>query len=266
MSQEDEGEPVVLEEAPTVEEPEEELQPKVSLNSVVGLSSPKTMKLKGVIQDQEVLVMIDPGATHNFISTGTVARLKLPMVSTKGFAVTLGNGEEVKGEGECHGIVLQLADIDVIETFLPFPLGNCDVILGVQWLEKLGTVTTNWKIQEMRFKVGKKSVVVKGDPSLEHTQISLKAMMRTIRKAGGGIIVELQKAQVVPNEQADCRATKPDPPSFLQPTLQRYNKVFQLPPGLPPSRNHEHAITLKQGSDPVSVRPYRYPQFQKDEI
>lgn len=40
----------------------------VSLNSVVGIDNPKTMKLTGIIEGTKVVVMIDPGATHNFIS------------------------------------------------------------------------------------------------------------------------------------------------------------------------------------------------------
>lgn len=48
--------------------PTEEVITEVSLNSVIGLSNPKTMKLRGLIGDQEVVVMIDPGTTHNFIS------------------------------------------------------------------------------------------------------------------------------------------------------------------------------------------------------
>nr|GFC53709.1 putative mitochondrial protein [Tanacetum cinerariifolium] len=35
---------------------------------------------------------------------------------------------------------------------------------------------------------------------------------------------------------------------------------------LPPQRDHEHAIVLKSGTKPINVRPYRYPQLQKDEI
>lgn len=39
-----------------------------------------------------------------------------------------------------------------------------------------------------------------------------------------------------------------------------------MPEGLPSSRNHEHAILLKEGTNRVSVRPFRYLEAQKDEI
>ena len=55
-------------------------------------------------------------------------------------------------------------------------------------------------------------------------------------------------------------------PKWLLPTIQQHQGVFEMPKGLPPIRGHEHAIHLKEGTDPVSVRPYRYPQVQKDEI
>lgn len=55
-------------------------------------------------------------------------------------------------------------------------------------------------------------------------------------------------------------------PLFLQGVLGEFQQVFEQPTGLPPLRGHEHAITMKEGSNPVSMRPYRYPQIQKDEI
>lgn len=42
--------------------------------------------------------------------------------------------------------------------------------------------------------------------------------------------------------------------------------IFDSPTELPPPREIEHQITLKEGSDPVNVRPYRYAHFQKEEI
>lgn len=77
MAQEDEQEDGLgLEQtAATSEEAVEAAAVEVSLNSVVGLTTPKTMKMMGKIKGHEVIVMLNPGATHNFISLRTVQKL-----------------------------------------------------------------------------------------------------------------------------------------------------------------------------------------------
>lgn len=60
----------------SLELPETEVSPiTVSMNSIVGLTNPKTLKLVGTIGDGEVVVMVDPGATHNFISLKAVEKI-----------------------------------------------------------------------------------------------------------------------------------------------------------------------------------------------
>lgn len=109
------------------------------------------MKLKGTILTTDVVVMIDPDATHNFISLVLVSKLNLPISPTEYFSVSLGTGGTVSGQGECRDMVLNLRVFELVDNFFPLDLGNSNVILGVQWLEKLGTVSTNWKLQIMQF-------------------------------------------------------------------------------------------------------------------
>lgn len=186
------------------------------------------------------------------------------MEKTKGFEVSLGNGESITGFGECKGVRVQLDGVDVVEDFLPFNLGNSDVLFGVQWLEKLGAVTTNWKSQKMSFRVGRETVVLRGDPTLTHTHISLKAMIKTVRKTGGGLLLELKYIEGA--KQGREEHSPKGVPLYLQPILGKYDAVFKNPTELPPFRGHEHSIVMKEGSNPVNIRPYRYPQIQKDEI
>lgn len=42
--------------------------------------------------------------------------------------------------------------------------------------------------------------------------------------------------------------------------------MFTEPQELPPERSHDHRIILKPGTSPISVRPYQYAYFQKNEI
>nr|GFA02824.1 hypothetical protein [Tanacetum cinerariifolium] len=48
--------------------------------------------------------------------------------------------------------------------------------------------------------------------------------------------------------------------------LAEFWEVFQTPKTLPPKRPLDHRICLKEGTSPISQRPYRYPAIQKDII
>lgn len=99
---------------------------ELSMNSVVGLTSPKTMKMKGTINGQEVVVLIDFGATHNFISSKLVRKLKIAVTETNGYEVHVGSRMVVKGRGICKGVVLYMQTVVVIEKYLPLDLSNSD--------------------------------------------------------------------------------------------------------------------------------------------
>lgn len=46
--------------------------------------------------------------------------------------------------------------------------------------------------------------------------------------------------------------------------IEEFSELFQEPSQ--PQSSQDHYIHLKLGSQPVLVRPYRYPQFKKGEI
>ena len=48
--------------------------------------------------------------------------------------------------------------------------------------------------------------------------------------------------------------------------LDNHSKVFETPKGLPPIRDHDHAIHLIPGIIPPNIRPYIYPYVQKSGI
>jgi hypothetical protein len=53
---------------------------------------------------------------------------------------------------------------------------------------------------------------------------------------------------------------------LLADLLQQHRDIFDEPQGLPLARPCDHHIHLLPDTAPVTVRPYRYPQLQKDEL
>ncbi|TYK05776.1 ty3-gypsy retrotransposon protein [Cucumis melo var. makuwa] len=76
---------------------------ELSLNSVVGLTAPGTFKVKGMVEDREIMIMIDCGATHNFISLKLVEELNIPIAETTNYGLIMGSEKAVQGRGMCKG-------------------------------------------------------------------------------------------------------------------------------------------------------------------
>lgn len=228
----------------------------LSLNSFLGLSSPTTTKLLGYLKKNKVIVMIDSGATHNFISPATVQKNKLSTTTNPNLSVLLGTGISVQGTGVCSNVELSLPDMSFQAEFIVLELGNVDVILGVQWLRTLGTCVVDWEKNEWSFCYQGKQVLLRGDPSL-HGNVSLKTFSPERRVQKKGISMEVKSVEKMTETEEMI-------PSTVAQTLQQYEAVFQKPKGLPPLRGREHSIVLQDNSKPISVRPYRYPHAHKE--
>ena len=113
-------------------------QVELSLNVFLGIDTPTTTKLMGVFGNVGAVVMIDSGATHNFVSPRVVEAAKLQLATDMRFQVLLGTGVTVEALGVCRGITFSLQDNFFQSDFVSLELGNVDVVLGVQWLRCLG--------------------------------------------------------------------------------------------------------------------------------
>lgn len=103
-----------------------------SINFIVSLTTPGTMKLKGMLRQKEVMVLIYSGASHNFISAEVVQQLGFPLSGTTSYGIIMGIGLIVKEEYVCRRVSLRLPGLMMEEDFLLLELGSSDVILGMQ--------------------------------------------------------------------------------------------------------------------------------------
>ena len=107
---------------------------------------------------------------------------------------------------------------------------------------------------------------------MSFTNRGIKRMCQGIGRAGlealsNKDIFNLQQTrlflQITMTEHVDSTTTYS---SDLASILDKFSHVFDTPTTLPPNRSHDHCILLQPNIESVSVRPYKYPYYQKNEI
>jgi len=73
---------------------------ELSLHGIEGITTRKSLKLWEKIRNKKVIVLIDCGATQNFISVKLVKELRLEVTPTSPYFVEVGDGHKVRCQ-EC---------------------------------------------------------------------------------------------------------------------------------------------------------------------
>jgi hypothetical protein len=107
--------------------------------------------MRGVFQGKKVSVLIDGGASHNFIDSALLRRRHIPIVEYKGFKVDVPGGSIMPCDSYIPGMKLTLGRHELLQDVYVMDLRDTNIILGVQWLNTLGPITTNYKTMEMSF-------------------------------------------------------------------------------------------------------------------
>ena len=230
---------------------------EISLCGFLGYESPTTHKLRGNFGKLTVVVLIDSGATHNFISPALLEKLQIPCKEFPDLPVVLGSGATVSGLGICKQLQIELQGLEFCIDCVSLELGQTDLVLGVQWLRTLGVCEEDWERHEMSFIYRGKRVMLVGEKDLHVLPHSLRCISTTSQHE------RLELDELFMTQLNSLQANRPISQK-MEALLSTFEEVFSLPPGLPLIRGHEHAIVLKPGTPPISVRPYRYPQAHKE--
>ena len=223
----------------------------LSLMAVHGIAGPQQLRLRGTIKRRPIHILIDPGATHNFIDRALAKQLGLTKTDVAPLEVTVADCTNYVIRHNYKQVPLLIDDLLLTVDLYPFKLPGVDVVLGIQWLRCLGEVCHDWEKLTMRFSWRNTTHCFLG--------IRPHASKVICNTSGHGVFY----AMLV---QSDETAGTTGLPTSYQPLLQMFPTVFAPIQSLPPVRPNDHRIPLLTGAPPANVRPYRYPQLQKDEI
>lgn len=107
------------------------------------------------------------------------------------------------------------------------PLGGIDIVLGIQWLENLGKVVTDYKAGTMEFKWGDGVVKLKARTKDQTQEVGVKSLERMIRKGGQCYVIKIEHKEIEP--LIDSGKKHQD----ITNILTNYSMVVNEPQGLP---------------------------------
>jgi hypothetical protein len=170
----------------------------------------------------------------------------------------IANGGSMKCGGCCENLRLQVSDYHLKSHMFAIDMGDCDIVLGADWLRTLGPIIMDFHNLTMQFDQGGHQYKFQGITFFSPEVISSHRMEKLLKKSHSSVIAQLHAIQ----------ATETPPvPQDLQALLSKHQTVFSTPQGLPPSYGvHDHSIPLVPGSLPPNICPYRHPFAQKNEI
>lgn len=216
--------------------PSSPLNPPV-LHSLSG--SGELIRLHGKVRGQRVVILVDSGASTEFISTKLAAKLGLkthPSVSDE--AVVLANGTKQKVTPQ-PGLKLSVGTYREAIDFLVTDLSDgIDVIIGKRWLSRINPHIC-WHSDTLTFTHdGREHVLTPIENVVEEVTLLISAL-RVQRAVAQGAEVFLGHVRLV------REVTPGEHPIEVTALLQEFQDIFaDLPDGTPPPRVVDHDIDL----------------------
>ncbi|CAJ2638342.1 unnamed protein product [Trifolium pratense] len=258
-SSEEEKELIAEEESGEEESVRELKNLQLSLHSREGFTSNKSFKVWVRVGERQVRTLIDSGATSNFITSGLVKELKVPVVETPTYVIEVGNGEKVRNNGVCEGLQFNIQGVEFKQHFFIMELSGSEMVLGMDWLASLGNIEANFSNLCLKCELDGKKYTIQGDPTMCNSQATWKTMIKALSDEGMGFYIHTVSGDAT-------EAVEGGDMSEWGKVINEFTTVFNMPSGLPPIREHDHAILLKPDANIPNLRPYRYPYYQKNEI
>lgn len=95
-------------------------------------SGGKTFEFEGAIAGIPVVILVDSGATHNFVSRQLVTALGLSSSMFSGINIQLGDDHKVFVNHRCTNLKVRVGTCEFEVDALVFDMGHLDVVLGME--------------------------------------------------------------------------------------------------------------------------------------
>jgi len=138
----------------------------ISLHALARLPSSETFRIYGSIRNAKLTILVDSGSTHNFLQPRIAQFLHLQAQQTHPLRVMVGNGAMLTCDQVCPETQVSIQGHTFTVSFHLLPISGADAVLGIDWLKRLGPVTTDYAEFVMRFQHSNHDISLKADVAI----------------------------------------------------------------------------------------------------
>ena len=86
------------------------MNPTISCNALVGITTPQNLKIEGHIKKKNLIVLTDLGSSHNLIHCKVANELNFLLYPVLECQVMVENGGTINFSGKCHTIKIPMGE------------------------------------------------------------------------------------------------------------------------------------------------------------
>lgn len=240
-------------------------------------ASSQLLTTTGEVEDENVRILIDSGATDNFISKewlkgrdGKVKPIPVPI------EVQLADGVSKEKISRQMTTEVKIGEFKSEERLYEATLGKYDIVLGISWLCKHNP-EIDWRKGKMilqekdnRHKIELQAErIEESEEKTELRLISAKQLQRLIKKGETVMAVEIECTEGLELNLIESTQISKLQTTELEAEMRKeYSDLFreELPMKMPPKRGVEHRIELIEGAQPQNRGIYRLSIAEQKEL
>lgn len=227
--------------------------------------------LDGFINGQKAKLLLDSGASYDYVAKSFIERNKLETEVAQPRNVTIADGTNYVTNELLPKAELRIGKFNDQITFHCFPLTSCDIILGKPFLFRHNP-RIDWRTNVVEIDSNGSTMILKPSKNEPCVRTAFEYPHHDNNHNDPTIVLnandikELEAVLVVNVEE--CSGTEePETNHQLSKLLSNYENVFKEELNdLPPERSVDHHIELQKDSKPICLPPYRMSPRELDTL
>ena len=210
-----------------------------------------------LVFDRDAHILIDPGATHSFISMGFISNVNVESQPIDcSIVVSLPTGDSRLAESVYMDSKVIIGGQKFMADFILLDIHDFDAILGMDWLSRHHATVDCYRKEVRLCRPGQTEVVFYGlRKTLPNSIMTAIKANKMLRKSYSGYLAYVIEVRDSGSQLEDI------------PVVREFSDVFPEDlPGIPPDREIDFQIELAPRTEPISKAPYRMAPLELNEL